>query len=125
MNPVSADRIQRTHAARFRNWLKEHPGNEIGYPEWKHVEDHFSELLTIGGLRRLDHGELTALLYLIARSWDMGRMIAWLSSTPTLSNLGDLERVTALATARIRNEHPDRSTGPEKLACAPTVATDA
>ncbi|NGX09291.1 hypothetical protein UI24_19780 [Mycobacteroides franklinii] len=101
MNAVSADRILRTHAARFRNWLKEYPGNEIGYPEWKHVEDHFSELLTIGGLRRLDHDELTALLYLIARSWDMGRMIAWLSNTPTLSNLGDLEREDFLILARL------------------------
>ncbi|TEA08158.1 hypothetical protein [Mycobacteroides salmoniphilum] len=100
MNPLVGNRVLRTHAARFRDWLEEYPGNEIGYPEWKHVEDHFSELLTTGGIRRLDQDELTALLYLIARSWDMSRMIAWLSNTPTLSNLGDLEQEDFLLLAR-------------------------
>ncbi|QCH25176.1 hypothetical protein DSM43276_03450 [Mycobacteroides salmoniphilum] len=54
MNPLAGNRVLRTHAARFRDWLEEYPGNEIGYPEWKHVEDHFSELLTTGGICRLD-----------------------------------------------------------------------
>ncbi len=101
MNALAANSVLRTHAARFRDWLQEYPGNEIGYPEWKHIEDRFSELLANGGIRRLNQDELTALLYLIARSWDMSRMIAWLSNTPTLSNLGELEQEDFLILARL------------------------
>ncbi|MFD6196159.1 hypothetical protein ACFWE3_05585 [Mycobacteriaceae bacterium NPDC060252] len=101
MNALAADSVLRTHAARFRDWLQEYPGNEIGYPEWKHIEERFSELLATGGIGRLDQNELTALLYLIARSWDMSRMIAWLSNTPTLSNLGELEQEDFLILARL------------------------
>lgn len=101
MTPLAADRVLRTHAARFKHWLQEYPGNEIGYPHWKHVEAHFCDLLATGGIGRLNQDELTALLYLIARGWDIGRMIAWLSNTPTLSNLGDLEREDFLILARL------------------------
>ncbi|WP_436486669.1 hypothetical protein [Chitinophaga sp. ARDCPP14] len=64
--------------------------NDASYPEWQPIEDYFSALLAAGQINQLDEEDLAHLLYLIARHWDIGRMIAWLSRAPVLSNLGDL-----------------------------------
>ncbi|WP_293308339.1 hypothetical protein [Pedobacter sp. UBA5917] len=83
----------------FKKWLSaEYSSQEINnlriddtdYPNWKAIETYFSALLAAREINRLDDEDLANLLYLIARHWDMGRMIAWLSDSPVFSNLGDL-----------------------------------
>lgn len=86
-------------AAKFRQWLaSEYTPEEItalviddaGYPGWREVDNAFGTLLTGNRLPSLPRTEQVALLYLIARNWDIGTMIAWLSPGPALSNDGPL-----------------------------------
>lgn len=60
------------------------------YPGWQEVDAAFGALLTTNRLPSLARDEEVALLYLIARNWDLGTMIAWLSAGPALSNDGPL-----------------------------------
>lgn len=84
---------------KFQQWLAtEYTPEEIaelitddaGYPGWQEVDAAFRTLLVSNCLPSLSHDEEVALLYLIARNWDLGTMIAWLSSGPALSNDGPL-----------------------------------
>ena len=84
----------------FRKWLSENysPQNieallfdDAGYPYWGEVEDFYYELLDKDLIKNLDEEDQKNLLYLIARNWDCGRMIAWLSTGNQLSNYGHLE----------------------------------
>jgi hypothetical protein len=86
-------------ATKFRQWLATlyTPAeiaalltDDAGYPGWQEVDAAFGELLTNNRLPSLSRDEEVALLYLIARNWDLGTMIAWLSSGPALSNDGPL-----------------------------------
>ena len=86
-------------AAKFRQWLASgYTPEEItalvtddaGYPGWREVDNAFGDLLTGHHLPRLPRNEQVALLYLMARNWDIGTMIAWLSPSPVLSNDGPL-----------------------------------
>lgn len=70
--------------------------DEAGYPAWHEVERDFATLAQASSFTHLDPSNLNALLYLIARSWDSGRMIAWLSNGPQLSNLAKLAEDDAL-----------------------------
>jgi hypothetical protein len=85
--------------ANFRSWLADNYSTEEinqgttddpGYPRWKKVEDYFAVLLTEKRLAALSREAQVDLLYLIARNWDTGTMIAWLSTGPNLSNCGPL-----------------------------------
>ncbi|WP_343306766.1 hypothetical protein AAHN97_06600 [Chitinophaga niabensis] len=91
--------ILRDFVSVFKNWLSAHYSpqeiddlriDDAGYPEWRPIEKYFSSLITGGEMHQLDDEDLAHLLYLIARHWDCGRMIAWLSNAPALSNIGDL-----------------------------------
>ncbi|MGN7722382.1 hypothetical protein [Chitinophaga sp. 22620] len=91
--------ILKNFVSSFKEWLSANYSpqeihdlqiNDASYPEWKPIEDYFSALLAARQIDQLDDEDLENLLYLIARHWDIGRMIAWLSRAPALSNLGDL-----------------------------------
>lgn len=91
--------ILKNFVSSFKEWLSANYSlqeihdlqiNDASYPEWRSIEDYFSALLAAKQINQLDDEDLARLLYLIARHWDIGRMIAWLSGAPTLSNLGDL-----------------------------------
>jgi hypothetical protein len=86
-------------ATKFRQWLAtvytpeeiaELLTDDAGYPGWREVDAAFGALLTGNHLPDLSCDEEVALLYLIARNWDIGTMIAWLSPGPALSNDGPL-----------------------------------
>jgi len=86
-------------ATKFRQWLATlYTPEEIaalltddaGYPGWQEIDAAFDALLTTNRLPSLSHDEAVALLYLIARNWDLGTMIAWLSPGLALSNDGPL-----------------------------------
>jgi hypothetical protein len=86
--------------AKFRKWLadnyseekiKENLIDDAGYPNWREIESFFSEMLADKRLGALDKEDEINLLYLIARNWDIGSMIGWLSPDKSLSNCGRLE----------------------------------
>ena len=66
--------------------------DEAGYPAWGKIETYFAHLLAEGQLASLSYDDQVNLLYLIARNWDIGSLIGWLSATPgnPLSNRGHL-----------------------------------
>jgi hypothetical protein len=87
--------------ADFRHWLSENYSideieecmtDDPSYPKWEEIHTCFSWLIENQMLSNLDQEDQTNLLYLIARNWDIGNMIAWLSSTKQLSNCGELEQ---------------------------------
>ena len=88
-----------TQVDNFKNWwnenytlseIKELGTDDPGYPDWGIIEDYFEELLKNNLIKELDKEDQINLLWLIARNWDIGRMIGWLSEKKPLSNLGDL-----------------------------------
>lgn len=104
--------------AQFKKWIAENYSKEqidklliddAGYPNWTEIEIFFSELLAKKGIQRLDEEDQTNLLYLIARNWDIGDMVSWLSKTTTLSNLGHLEKSDFIMLAKTisKLEHPE------------------
>jgi len=93
---------------KFRNWLAENYSAEeidqlniddAGYPYWDEVGDYAIALLAADGVATLSDAEQTDLLYLIARNWDLGWFIAWLSSGDQLSNVGVLKQADFLRLA--------------------------
>ena len=86
--------------SKFRKWLSDNYSKEdiernfyddAGYPYWAEIENYFANLLKNKDFPQLDNQDKENLLYLIARNWDIGRMISWLSEGKQLSNLGELE----------------------------------
>jgi hypothetical protein len=84
----------------FRKWLSDNYSKEdiernfyddAGYPYWTEIENYFANLLENKDFPQLDNQDKENLLYLIARNWDIGRMISWLSKGKQLSNLGELK----------------------------------
>lgn len=101
--------ILKNFVSSFKKWLSANYSpqeiydlefNDASYPEWRSIEDYFSTLLAAKQIDQLDDEDLAHLLYLIARHWDIGRMIAWLSRAPALSNLGDLSAGDFIILAR-------------------------
>lgn len=91
--------ILKNFVASFKAWLSANYSqqeihdlqiDDTGYPYWQSIEEYFSALLAAREINQLDEEDLAHLLYLIARHWDAGRMIAWLSHAPSLSNIGYL-----------------------------------
>ncbi len=80
--------------------------DELGYPSpgFDEIENEFKAIALSGAIRTLSEADLEGLLYLIARKWDDGRMIAWLSKGPQLSNVAALapEDALYLAEATLR-----------------------
>ncbi|MFD1875030.1 hypothetical protein [Hymenobacter bucti] len=94
--------------AQFRQWLTaNYTAEEIdqlnvddaGYPHWKEVAAYVTALLAADGVAALTDDEQTDLLYLVARNWDLGWLIAWLSPGEQLSNLGVLKQADFLRLA--------------------------
>jgi len=82
--------------AKFKHWLAGHASqqeteqlctDDAGYPGWAEIDKYFAFLLAHGSIASLSYAEQLDLLYLIARNWDIGTMIAWLS--PHESNLSN------------------------------------
>lgn len=84
---------------KFKNWLSEtHTIEEIqeqrtddcSFPFWNEITELYSTLLDEKLITQLDINDKNNLLYLIARNWDIGNMISWLSSDSNkkLSHLG-------------------------------------
>ncbi|MFX1706213.1 hypothetical protein PV783_19755 [Chitinophaga sp. CC14] len=101
--------ILKNFVTSFKKWLLENYSpqeihdlqiDDASYPEWKPIEAYFSTLLAAKQINQLDDEDLAHLLYLIARHWDIGRMIAWLSHAPALSNIGDLSAGDFMILAR-------------------------
>jgi hypothetical protein len=65
--------------------------DDPGYPDWAEIEKYFKELLKNNLIKELNTEDQINLLLLIARNWDLGRMIGWLSEKNPLSNLGNLD----------------------------------
>lgn len=75
--------------------------DECGYPNsgWSEIEAEFKDHISAQSFSKLGAADLDGLLYLIARSWDLGRMIAWHGQLGILSNLGPLSKTDALVLA--------------------------
>lgn len=106
------------YVQQFKSWLSEHyTPEEIaedrvdspGYPEWQEIQAFFADLLATKAISNLDEEDQLNLLYLIARNWDIGSMIAWLSKRPVLSNLGYLSREDFISLANILADQKDRA----------------
>lgn len=115
---MSIKTVLQNQVTEFRKWWQEnYTPEEIhdqrtddqGYPGWDEIEDFFEELLSKDLIRSLDKEDQTNLLWLIARNWDIGRMIGWLYEANPLSNLGDLkeEDFIMLAATLIEIENPE------------------
>jgi len=85
----------------FENWVRSnytpieiqnHTVDEASYPKWHEVESLFVYLIVHSEIKNLDVNDQRNLFYLISRSMDFGRMIAYISDGPQLSNLADLSR---------------------------------
>lgn len=96
--------------SKFRKWLSDNYSQEkikknlvddAGYPDWREIESYFSEMLANKWLSTLDKEDKINLLYLIARNWDIGSMVGWLSPTKSLSNCGQLEEKDFIDLAKI------------------------
>jgi hypothetical protein len=83
----------------FRTWLKENYStkeiedcwtDDPSYPNWGKIENYFKYLLDEDLIATLDDEDKVNLLYLIARNWDLGSMLAWLSQKSELASLGTL-----------------------------------
>jgi hypothetical protein len=101
----------------FKNWwtdnYSQHEIDELrtddpGYPEWNDIENYFEYLLKNDLIKTLDKEDQINLLWLIARNWDIGRMIGWLYERNPLSNLGVLDEVDFLSLAKtlIKQSNP-------------------
>ncbi len=88
---------------KFQNWLNENYTTEqtqelltddCSFPFWNEITELYSTLLDEKLITQLDTHDKNNLLYLIARNWDIGSMISWLSSDSIkeLSNLGYLTK---------------------------------
>jgi hypothetical protein len=87
--------------AKFKFWLAVHYSpqeieqlrtDDAGYPAWAEIDNYFAFLLAHDRVASLLRAEQVDLLYLIARNWDIGTMIAWLSpQVGSLSNDGTLK----------------------------------
>ena len=84
----------------FKKWWREcYSQEEIdalrtddpGYPDWDTIHDFYEKLLKEDLIKNLDKEDQTNLLWLIARNWDIGCMIAWLSENYPLSHCGNLK----------------------------------
>lgn len=74
-----------------------------GYPAWTEIETHVAQLLAEQQLAVLSPDDQVNLLYLIARNWDLGSLINWLSPAPgrLLSNVGELAAADFLQLAAV------------------------
>jgi hypothetical protein len=108
---------------KFQNWLNENYTieqiqelltDDCSFPFWNEITELYSTLLEEKLITQLDTNDKNHLLYLIARNWDIGDMISWLSSDSIkeLSNLGHLTRedfiILAKSVIKLRgNEYND------------------
>lgn len=101
--------------------------DEAGYPRWASVEAEFAAAAHARRLQQLEPDDLRALLYLIARSWDVGRILAWLSTRGPLSAIAELsdEDALFLAEASLRLDGPELDDAHYQLAVLmPRIASD-
>jgi hypothetical protein len=99
----------------FRKWLaKNYSEEEIkddrvdspSYNNWKEIEEYFTFLLKEDKLKTLDDEDKVNLLYLIGRNWDIGNMLAWLSTDSSLSHCGHLKESDFVSLANVvKNLH--------------------
>lgn len=89
------------HVNELDKWLKEVYGNDypnfygeqdISFDGWDGIEDTLALQFQTYSLEKASHKLLDAILFLISRSNEGGRIIAWLSVSPAtqLSNIADL-----------------------------------
>jgi hypothetical protein len=90
----------KNHVLDFQNWIKNtfsektiEIGNvdDPGYPCWTNIADDIAILFNDYEIRKLSDQGIDNLFYLIGRNWDLGWIIAWLSSNKSLSNIGNLK----------------------------------
>lgn len=89
--------------------IKELRTDDPGYPDWDEIENYFEELLKNNLIKGLDEEDQINLLWLIARNWDIGRMIGWLYENNPLSNLGNLSErdFIMLAKTLVKLDNPE------------------
>jgi hypothetical protein len=108
--------------AKFKHWLAVHHSpqeieqlctDDAGYPDWAEIDKYFAFLLAHDSVAGLSRAEQLDLLYLIARNWDIGTMLAWLSPhEDNLSNDGflkpeDFLRLATVLTTLTQSEFRD------------------
>lgn len=78
----------RQHVEQFEQWRKENHTQEQyekgftddpAYPFWENIESDLKQLFESGTLQNLSIEEQEGIMYLIARSWDVGNIINWLT----------------------------------------------
>lgn len=90
------------HVEQFETWRKENHSPEQyakgytddpSYPAWNAIDSDLEALFKSGTLEGLSSEEKEGLIYLIARNWDIGNIINWLtiSSVEPISYLGCTE----------------------------------
>jgi hypothetical protein len=76
------------HVEQFETWRKENHSPEQyakgytddpGYPFWNAIESDLEALFKSGTLEKLSIEEKEGIIYLIARNWDIGNIINWLT----------------------------------------------
>lgn len=79
------------HVEKFETWRKENHSSEQyekgytddpSYPHWDVIEKDLEELFENEKLKQLSIEEKEGILYLIARNWDIGNIINWLTISP-------------------------------------------
>jgi hypothetical protein len=90
------------HVEQFETWRKENHSTEQyakgytddpSYPSWNEVESDLEALFKSGTLETLSSEDKEGIIYLIARNWDIGNIINWLtiSGEEPISYLGCTE----------------------------------
>lgn len=86
---------------KYRQWLSDNYTSEQitqllvdnpGYPNWWEIEAFFKELFENLNVQSLDEDDLKNIFYLIAKSEENGRILAWFSRGEQLSALTHLEQ---------------------------------
>jgi hypothetical protein len=92
----------RQHVEQFETWRKENHSPEQyakgytddpSYPSWNAIDSDLETLFKSGTLERLSTEDKEGIIYLIARNWDIGNIINWLtiSGVEPISYLGCTE----------------------------------
>lgn len=114
----STKTILKEQVKAFRNWwaenytleaIKELLTDDPGYPNWLEIEIFFGKLIENKEFVDLDEEDQINLLWLIARNWDLGNMIAWLTKGSQLSLMGKMQKTdfVMLSKTLLKLNHPE------------------
>lgn len=88
------------HVDEFKKWIAENftPDqiteghfDDAGYPKWDKIEDLLEQIFKEIEFNNVNSTHIDKIIYMIARNWDLGSILNWLTKDNNLSQLGMTE----------------------------------